>query len=118
MIYFPLEWLTMKNEKDIHSEIEKTMRSLDGLERATPGDYFYTRLQARLEQREEVQHAEPPLAWAIAAVMILILMNVLSVVYYTSSESTIEEIRQEEINALVEEYTLAVPAIYEQNGDE
>lgn len=105
----------MKNEKDIHSEVEKTMQSLDGLERASTDDYFYSRLEARLESRKET---EPHLVWGIAAAMIIILMNVLSVIYYADSSIPANEISREELSAFAETYALTVPRIYEQNSEE
>ena len=37
---------------DNHFNTEKLLNSLNGLQRATPGDFFYTRVQARLEREE------------------------------------------------------------------
>ncbi|MGN6510555.1 MAG: hypothetical protein ACTHLD_13925 [Chitinophaga sp.] len=38
----------MKARRDIEQEINRTLGSLDGVQRAEPGDFFFTRLQARL----------------------------------------------------------------------
>lgn len=105
----------MKSEKDIHGEVEKTMQSLDGIKRASTDDYFYSRLQARMESRKET---EPRLTWGIAAAIVIILMNVLSVIYYADSSIPANEISQEELSAFAETYALTVPRIYEQNSEE
>jgi hypothetical protein len=71
----------MKKEDKIREEVEKTLESLEGLERAAPRPFFFTRLQARLE-RENDAEAEPIRGWllqpqvAIAAILLLLLMNV------------------------------------------
>lgn len=99
----------------MHGEVEKTMQSLDGIKRASMDDYFYSRLQARMESRKET---EPRLAWGIAAAIVIILMNVLSVIYYADSSIPANEISQEELSAFAETYALTVPRIYEQNSEE
>ncbi|WP_346318121.1 hypothetical protein [Chitinophaga sp. YIM B06452] len=49
----------MKARRDIEQEINRTLGSLDGVQRAEPGDFFFTRLQARLARMRE----EPTDAW-------------------------------------------------------
>ena len=105
----------MKNDKDIHREVEKTMRSLDGIERASTDDYFYSRLKDRIERDEETL-LRP--AWGIAALITLILINVLSVFYYADNPNSTDELSQEELTAFAETYVLTAPAIYEQNSNE
>lgn len=105
----------MKNENDIHREVEKTMHSLDGLEPAATDDSFYSRLQARMESREEPEYS---LAWGIAAGLIILLMNVLSVLYFVDSSSSADTISQEELTAFAETYALTTPVIYELNSEE
>jgi len=39
----------MKSREQIQNEVERTLESLDGLERAETTPFFYTRLMARLE---------------------------------------------------------------------
>lgn len=40
----------MKKKQNISQEIESTLSSLDGVQRAEPGDFFFTRLHARMQR--------------------------------------------------------------------
>ena len=42
----------MKDKKHIGQEVEKTLNSLDGVQRATATPYLFTRVQSRLEKDE------------------------------------------------------------------
>jgi len=42
----------MKEQSDIKSKIDKALESLDGLQKAEPTSFFYTRVRARLEREE------------------------------------------------------------------
>lgn len=44
----------MNERHDIEQRIDRTLESLDGLQRAQPAPWFYTRLRARLERNEPV----------------------------------------------------------------
>ncbi len=68
----------------IDEEIEKTLRSLDGIERAVPTPYFLTRAQARLNQRTAPHRLASWLfrpAWVAASLGLVLLLNVSAVVY-------------------------------------
>ena len=49
----------MNKRPDIGKKVEKTLESLDGMKRAEPQPFFYTRLIARLER-------EPKNIWELA----------------------------------------------------
>lgn len=44
----------MNERHDIEQRIDRALESLDGLQRAQPAPWFYTRLRARLERDEPV----------------------------------------------------------------
>jgi len=44
----------MNERHDIEQRIDRALESLDGLQRAQPAPWFYTRLRARLERNEPV----------------------------------------------------------------
>ena len=101
----------MKNKEAIHKEIEKTMHSLDGLKRAATDDYFFSRLEARIDNRYD-EKAEPAFSWGIAAVMLVILCNIATFFYFAGGAGY-SEAGKEEITAMAEEYSLTVPSVYE-----
>lgn len=41
----------MMQQHDIEKKSAETLNSLDGIQRATPGSYFFTRLQVRLKEK-------------------------------------------------------------------
>ena len=43
----------MDNRQDIGKRVDKTLDSLNGIKRAEPQAFFYTRLRARLEREEK-----------------------------------------------------------------
>lgn len=96
------------NKKHIDQEVEKTLDSLAGIERAETKPFFYTRLTSKL-------HPEPVLSsgfrwqWTVAVVAILITLN--GYAYLNFWPSTTEE---EEIEWLAEEYTLDYLDLYDQ----
>lgn len=70
----------MKSE-DIHNNIEHAMASLDGMQRAAAPDFFYTRLQARME-KELTTPAWIPFGkpvWLIATLLVFLVMNTIAI---------------------------------------
>ena len=43
----------MNKQPDIRKKVEATLESLDGIQRAEPTPYFFTRLKARLERDQK-----------------------------------------------------------------
>ncbi len=75
----------MKTNKHIDDEIEQTLRSLDGIERATPRPFFVTRTEARLDGRLLAQPAgrwafRP--AWLLASLGLISLLNLSAIIVY------------------------------------
>ncbi len=96
-------------------QIEATLNSLDGAERAGAGDFFFTRLQARLQhkgssvwERATGWIARP--AVAIIGLCLVLLLNGIIVLRQLKSEQIAD---QASVQAFAEEYPLQVPAIYD-----
>ena len=43
----------MRQEKDIERRVEETLNSLDGIQRAEPGPWLFSRVKGRLAQEEK-----------------------------------------------------------------
>ncbi len=74
----------MKTNQRIEEAVEKTLRSIEGIERATPRPFFLTRVQARLTQR--IAPKPDPTwvfrpAYVVASLGLVLLLNVSAVVY-------------------------------------
>ncbi len=72
------------DDQRVADEVNQTLRSLDGLERAAPSPFFLTRVQARISQRTAPQ----PLmawvfrpAWLVTSLGFILLLNVSGFVY-------------------------------------
>lgn len=71
----------MKKKINITQEVESTLSSLDGIQRAEPGDFFFTRLQARMQRSGAADAWERFLAIvtrpsvAIAGVLLILAVN-------------------------------------------
>jgi hypothetical protein len=71
----------MKMKKDIEQRVQEAMDSLEGIQRAEPQPYFYTRLTARLQRDEKTIWetmgsfmARP--AVAVAGLCLILVLNV------------------------------------------
>jgi len=88
--------------KNIKEEINKTMNSLDSIQRADPGPFFYTRLSARME---EVSPMPLRWYWKVAAGILLVLDAGSFVILGNSGSTSNEEV----LNEMSSEYLYYVP---------
>jgi hypothetical protein len=83
----------MLPNEPIDPESDRTLRALEGIERAEPRPFFFTRVQARLAQRQAVRAGghwafRPALLAAWLGVVLLLNVSVVAVYQYqlTSQE--------------------------------
>lgn len=75
-----------KKHSDIENEVQKTLESLDTISRATPKPFFFTRLEANLEQGSSKSGRifdvliQPKYALSTAALLLLAVLNVTFIV--------------------------------------
>ena len=107
----------MKQPDDIQKEVEQTLNSLDGLERAKPRPFFHTRVEARLEASQQ-QSLSPILAWfqqarvQWAMIACLLMLNVGVILLRSgSSPDTIAD-RDGWLEYMAEEYALNSTDLY------
>ena len=99
---------------------EEILNSLDGIHRAQPQPYFYTRLMAKWDNPkngwEKVASFISKPAFAILAIALFLIINV-AILYNSSSNATSSS--QEESSLAVEnDYGLSVPSLYDINPDQ
>ena len=105
----------MKKKSDIQNKVEAAINSLDGITSATPGPFFFTRVQARLNRIEKnvwenisAFVARP--AVAIAMVGLVLLMNTVAVVQHKETSSlSLDQSDQ----SVYEEFNLAANTFYD-----
>lgn len=87
----------MKKRTNIHEEVEKTLRSLDELEPAKTDAFFYSRLTARLENRNEGRYelngkTEFGFKVAVAAVLAMVSLNLISLIQFQPAQTETAEV--------------------------
>ena len=105
----------MKDSKHIQVKVEETLSSLNQVQRAGAGPFFYTRLQARLTKTERniweklsILLSRP--AVAIVGICLIIFINTLTVIDIKQASPSLAE-QTEPIYD--EEYNLAVTSFYD-----
>ena len=110
----------MSNKPYNKANSEDILNSLNGVHRAQPQPYFYTRLMAKLDKQrngwEQVAGFISKPVFAIAAIALFLIINV-AILFNSSSNATSSS--QEESSLAVEnDYGLSVPSIYDINPDQ
>lgn len=108
----------MKARRDIEQEINRTLGSLEGVQRAEPGDFFFTRLQARLGRKEPADAwerfigviARPSVAFTALA-LILAVNGIMFAINLPTAERQEQAALQQAF--LDDEYQLGISNFYE-----
>jgi hypothetical protein len=102
--------------KNKEHEIEKVLNSLDGAGRAGAGDFFFTRLQARLQpkgsnawERATGWIARPSVA--IIGLLLILLVNGIIVLRQLKQDTSVAD--PASVQAFAEEYPLQAAANYD-----
>jgi chemotaxis methyl-accepting protein methylase len=110
----------MENKLNTEQEIEKTLESLNGIQRAAANPYLFTRIKARMQKEEKgfwelVTGFIAKPAIAIAAILLIVVIN-LTVFFQSQSEQT--STGQEEEQLFASEYNLSGTTIYDATVDQ
>lgn len=106
----------MKQKQYIDKLVEETLSSLDGLQKASPGPYFFTRVQARLNRvqnnvwEQTLSFLTKPAVLA-ASVLAIILVDIIALTNLQSTENNQAAIEQAQVFA--EEYDFTIATIYD-----
>ncbi|MEO8173590.1 MAG: hypothetical protein ABI581_10925 [Sediminibacterium sp.] len=106
----------MESRKSTREEIEKTIESIDGISRADMPPFFYTRLQAKLNNHID----SPNNFWAmvtrpavsLVTLSLLVVLNVAAISYYLKSSKKTTSQTSTGIEAFAQEYDLATSSAY------
>src|SRR5690349_13143052 len=110
----------MKKNESIEFRVQETMNSLDGLQKAGPGPFFYTRVMARLESEEKnlwetvTSYITRPLV--IASVISFVLLLNVAVVFRQAADTG--DLADQQDISLVDEYTIASTSFYDYSNAE
>lgn len=112
----------MNNKTDINPKTEEILNSLDGIGRATPQPFLYTRVMARLTKDATSTHWERMAslvsrpAFAIATIALFLLINVAVVFHFSTKTAT--STQDESAVVSDNEYNLSVSSLYDINPEQ
>ena len=98
--------------KHLDDEINKTLGSLDSMDRAMPSDAFKTQVLAQWESHQSEDRWSRFLKMGIAAMILMCLANVLVLL---SAETTVNTVAQEDFSTQVVEHFMDTSDPYESN---
>lgn len=112
--------LFMNNERN--RKIEEILSSLDGIQRATAPDFFYTRLKARMENRQgEIQSRSRMLrpVYVIAALLLVLTINAIVLLRNQNETNVVTAGNDESVQqSIAAEYSLNDNnTVYDLNQD-
>lgn len=106
----------MKKEND---KVEQILGSIDHVERAAAPEFFYTRLQARMEREAETVVTRPWLlrpAYALTALFVILLINAFVLMKGNNNTDSITN-TSDTMQSIAAEYNLNDNSIYDLNQE-
>lgn len=98
----------MKNNQSL---VDEHLESLQGMQEAATDDFFYTRLQARMEKKNSQPGWNFPLkpVWVIGSLVVLLAINSIMLVQQKSSKQTSSTTP---LQQLAQDYDLTISSSY------
>jgi len=102
-------------QEKIEKKIEDAMHSIDGIDKASPPPFFFTRLEARMQSEKNIWGkitsfvAQPAIAFA--CICLIIMIN--AIVVFSSSSPKNSVAQQNTELATVDEYSQVSATLYE-----
>jgi len=112
----------MENKDNINSEIDATLNSLDRIGRAEVSPYFYTRLEAKLQQRKLsvfdnfLQQVLNRPAVAVSMLTVFLVLNIIAI-RGVSAVSNVSAARSSSpLQNFATEYNMNTASMYNNSG--
>ena len=112
----------MENRKDIDKEIEATLNSLDGAGRAEVSAFFYTRVEARLQNQKTVaadsfiQRLISRPAFAVSVLTVFLVLNIVAIKGISQVGSATNQKPASDLQNFATEYNMNTTSLY-NNSD-
>ncbi len=109
----------MKENNLISKRVEDTLNSLDGLQKASPGPFFYTRVMARMETEEQsvwsslTSFFTKP--YVVAGIISAMLLINATAVFQSDAKDPLAD--QADVS-MVDEYKIASTSFYDYTNTE
>ena len=113
----------MAQKEKIEQEIEKTLESIDGIQRAPSNPYLFTRIKARLDKNKNpwertFSFVSKPL---VALAMLVFVMAINSWAIFGNSDEVVAESNTASVSEIANEYNMVASVNnydYENTPDE
>ena len=105
----------MSTKQNIEKKVNETLNSLDGIQKASPGHFFFTRVQARLSKTNKdvwertLSFITRP-AVVIATIVMILLIDVIAL---TNTEPSDNMQAIEKAQVFEDEYDFSIATIYD-----
>ena len=104
----------MTNNDFIQQEVEKTLQSLDGVQRAEANPYLFTRIKARMEKNTSLEHissfvSRPVIAFAT----LLLIMAINAFVLFSTGKNEGTGTGEIAVTDIADEYNSSATTIYD-----
>jgi len=112
----------MENKNNIDSEIEATLNSLDNIGRAEVSPYFYTRLEAKLQQPKLsffdnfLQQVLNRPAVAVSMLTVFLVLNIIAIKGVSSVNNTSSTRSSSPLQNFATEYNMNTASMYNNSG--
>lgn len=100
----------------LNEEIEKTLKSLEGIQKVKSNPFLHTRVESALERKPDTHFRKFALAGFYTS-LLLATLNVCSVFYYNNSAIEIEVSQTDYATAIQEEYGLSYTYLNIENDE-
>ena len=102
-------------DENLNNKIDKVMQALDGIEKASPNPFFFTRLEARMRKEKSKWETLSSFVGqpfvAFACICLIIIINATVIFSTTSVQTTADQSNNESVTA--DEYNSVSTPLYE-----
>ena len=108
----------MENKSNMNNEIEATLNSLDNMGRAEASPYFYTKLEARLQQRKApvtegfLQRILNNPAVAVSMLTVFLILNIIAIKGISSVNDAARAKAPGSLQNFATEYNMNTGSVY------
>jgi len=109
----------MKRSSEIDQKVNAAFESLDSIEKADPGPYFFTRLMARMKNNETgawdhlIGFVTRP-AFVLASLTIILFVNMMAALHETKKPNFSESVMQ----SYSDDYRMNTTSLYDYENPE
>src|SRR2546421_11717840 len=111
----------MKNKQHIQKEVDETLDSIDGIQRAAANPFLFTRIKEKMAKKEKgawgiaIDLITRP-AFAVAAIVLIILINL--AIFFQNQPESVQTTAQDGEQLFASEYNLGSATLYDENMDQ